>query len=140
MLFRSGHAPFIRALKSVEKTQADVLMRVLHDNKRTEFGKKYGLSEISSVSEFRNQVPIHDYDDLEPYIKRQQEGHRSLTTEAPVYYARTSGTTGSYKDIPLTESGITQIKHFQKQLAYSLWSQTDFFKGTIKVGVPKTSF
>ena len=124
-------APFIRALKSVEKTQADVLMRILRDNKKTEFGKKYGLSEISSVSEFRNQVPIHDYDDLEPYIKRQQEGHRSLTTEAPVYYARTSGTTGSYKDIPLTESGITQIKHFQKQLAYSLWSQTDFFKGTI---------
>ena len=73
-------SPFIRALKSLEKTQADVLMRVLHDNKITEFGKKYGLSEISSVSEFRNQVPIHDYDDLEPYIKRQQEGHRSLTT------------------------------------------------------------
>ena len=66
-------APFIRALKSVEKTQADVLMRILRDNKKTEFGKKYGLSEISSVSEFRNQVPIHDYDDLEPYIKRQQE-------------------------------------------------------------------
>ena len=110
-------APFIRALKRLEKTQAGVLMRILRDNKKTEFGKKYGLSEISSVSEFRNQVPIHDYDDLEPYIKRQQEGHRSLTTEAPVYYARTSGTTGSYKDIPLTESGITQIKHFQKQLA-----------------------
>ena len=46
-------APFIRALKSVEKTQADVLMRILRDNKKTDFGKKYRLKEISSVSELR---------------------------------------------------------------------------------------
>ena len=107
------------------------MLRILQENEQTEFGKEHGFAEIRSVQEFRDRVPISDYNDLEPYIKRQQEGNSELTVADPIFYARTSGTTGRYKDIPMTKSGVNQIKRFQKQLAYSLWTKTDFFKGTV---------
>ncbi len=124
-------APFLIASRRVEVTQKNLLLRILQKNEQTEFGKEYGFAGISSVQEFRKRIPICDYNALEPYIKRQQEGHAELTAADPVFYARTSGTTGRYKDIPMTKSGVNQIKRFQKQLAYSLWSKTNFFKGTV---------
>ena len=123
--------PFLRASRKVKATQNKLLRRILHENAQTEFGKKYGFAKISSIESFRERVPVSDYDALEPYIKRQQEGYPALTISSPVFYARTSGTTGRHKDIPMTKSGVSQIKHFKKQLVYSLWSKTDFLKGEV---------
>ena len=121
----------LKASLTVEKTQEHLLLKILRENSQTEFGKKHNFERISSVEEFRERVPINDYNNLEPYITRQQEGNLELTVAEPVFYTRTSGTTGRHKYIPLTRSGVNQIKHFQKQLAYSLWRKTDFFKGTV---------
>lgn len=121
----------LKASLTVEKTQEHLLLKILRENSQTEFGKEHNFERISSVEEFRERVPINDYNKLEPYITRQQEGNLELTVAEPVFYTRTSGTTGRHKYIPLTRSGVNQIKHFQKQLAYSLWRKTDFFKGTV---------
>ena len=121
----------LKASLTVEKTQENLLLKILRENSQTEFGKKHNFERISSVEEFRERVPINDYNNLEPYITRQQQGNLELTVTDPVFYTRTSGTTGRHKYIPMTRSGVNQIKHFQKQLAYSLWRKTDFFKGTV---------
>ena len=121
----------LKASLTVEKTQEHLLLKILRENSQTEFGKEHNFERISSVEEFRERVPINDYNSLEPYITRQQEGNLELTVAEPVFYTRTSGTTGRHKYIPLTRFGVNQIKHFQKQLAYSLWRKTDFFKGTV---------
>lgn len=121
----------LKASLTVEKTQEHLLLKILRENSQTEFGKEHNFERISSVEEFRERVPINDYNKLEPYITRQQEGNLELTVAEPVFYTRTSGTTGRHKYIPLTRSGVNQIKHFQRQLAYSLWRKTDFFKGTV---------
>ena len=121
----------LKASLTVEKTQEHLLLKILRENSQTEFGKEHNFERISSVEEFRERVPINDYNNLEPYITRQQEGNLELTVAEPVFYTRTSGTTGRHKYIPLTRSGVNQIKHFQKQLAYSLWRKTDFCKGTV---------
>ena len=121
----------LKASLTVEKTQEHLLLKILRENSQTEFGKEHNFERISSVEEFRERVPINDYNNLEPYITRQQEGNLELTVAEPVFYTRTSGTTGRHKYIPLTRFGVNQIKHFQKQLAYSLWRKTDFFKGTV---------
>jgi hypothetical protein len=124
-------APFLRASRNAAATQEKLLRRILHDNAQTEFGKEHGFAAISSVDLFREKVPVSDYDALSPYIKRQQEGCLALTVAPPVFYARTSGTTGRHKDIPMTKYGVGQIRHFKRQLVYSLWSKTNFFKGTV---------
>ena len=121
----------LKASLRVEKIQENLLLKILRENSQTAFGKEYNFERISSVEEFRDWVPISGYNDLEPYITRQQEGNLELTVAEPVFYTRTSGTTGRHKNIPMTRSGVNQIKHFQKQLAYSLWRKTDFFKGTV---------
>ncbi|MEM7444360.1 MAG: GH3 auxin-responsive promoter family protein [Pseudomonadota bacterium] len=127
----SLRAPLLRAAKSPEQTQHDLLISILADNADTEFGRDHGFADIRSFDDYRARVPIRPFDQLEPYILRQQEGEKALTDEHPVYYARTSGTTGRSKDIPQTSHGLKQVKDAQRHLALSLWRGTGFFKGSI---------
>lgn len=121
----------LKAAENVEDTQAFLLRTILHDNNKTRFGQEHRFSKIKSIKDFRDRVPISSYETLEPYVEAQKLGERALSFQPPIYYARTSGTTGRYKDIPLTRYGVRQIKRAQKQLAVTLWSQTGFFKGSV---------
>lgn len=124
-------APLLRATRQVERVQHELLLSILRENANTAFGRDHDFASIANMAGYRAQVPVRTYDQIEPYIVRQQNGEKALTALPPVYYARTSGTTGRIKDIPLTASGLKQIKQAQKQLAVSLWRDTAFFKGVI---------
>lgn len=124
-------APVLRAARNAARTQHQMLMTILRDNVDTTFGRAHGFASISSIEAYRDNVPIHSYDQLEPYVLSQQDGELALTIEPPAYYARTSGTTGRSKDIPQTRHGLKQVKDAQKHLALSLWRDTGFFKGSI---------
>jgi len=123
--------PLLRAARQPAKTQAALLQSILTENVDTEIGKKYGFGTINSLTEFQQRVPIHEFDDLETLIERQIDGEKVLTRQTPVYYARTSGTTGRFKNIPLTQPGLKQVQTAQKQLAVSLWQDTNFFAGKV---------
>ena len=124
-------SPLLSAADSVASAQLELLQDILSINRDTTFGSEHKFSTIKSFADYRRQVPIRNYDGLAPYIKLQMGGEAALTAAAPVYYARTSGTTGSYKDLPLTQDGVQQVRHAQKQLALSLWQHTGFFKGSV---------
>ena len=123
--------PLLKAAHRVEQAQADLLAAIWRDNAGTLFGREHGFAEIATMADYRGQVAVQTYDELEPYIVRQQDGERALTTAAPVSYTRTSGTTGRHKDIPLTKDGKRQLRHAQSHLALALWRDTDFFTGSI---------
>ncbi|MHA1565938.1 MAG: GH3 family domain-containing protein, partial [Alphaproteobacteria bacterium] len=123
--------PLLRAAANARATQHHLLMSILGQNAATAFGKKHRFDSISNLAEYRTNVPVQTYDRLEPHIRDQQAGISALTHEPPVYYARTSGTTGRSKDIPLTRRALKQTKQAQLQLALSLWRDTKFFKGAI---------
>ncbi len=123
--------PLLHAARHPQSIQSGLLLSLLKENADTEFGRRYDFASIKNLSEYQQRVPVHDYDKLEPYITRQIHGHSALTTDPPVFYARTSGTTGRYKDIPLNRHGLRQVSLAQKQLALSLWSDTGFFTGQI---------
>ena len=129
-------APLLRATRHVEAAQHDLLMAILNENASTQFGREHDFASISNLADYRARVPVQTYDILEPYITRQagrpgQEGESALTAEAPVSYTRTSGTTGRYKDIPVTRHGLRQLQHAQDHLALALWRDTGFFNGSI---------
>ena len=86
----------------------DLLLRVMEKNSGTEYGKKYGFSEIHDADTYRRNVPLTEYSDYAPYIERMtQKGEQNLLTAAPpVYYASTSGSTGKPKDIPMTKDDL----------------------------------
>ncbi len=124
-------APFLKALRYVEASQGALLRQIMRENADTDFGRSHGFASITTFDAYRARVPVSTYDTLETHVLAQQSGTPALTAEPPVYYARTSGTTGRYKDIPLTRHGVAQIGHVQKQLALSLWQQTGFFEGVV---------
>jgi hypothetical protein len=64
-------------------------------------------------------VPIQDYEKLQPYIERQRStGAAALTAEAPLFYAQTSGSTGSPKYIPMPPSAVAMHRAEQSLFTY----------------------
>ncbi|MEG1620251.1 MAG: GH3 auxin-responsive promoter family protein, partial [Eubacterium sp.] len=49
---------FQEMVKDPMKYQQELLFKLLDDNKDTEYGKKYGFSEITSIKEFQEKLPI----------------------------------------------------------------------------------
>lgn len=92
--------------------QESFLMRLLKDNKETEYGRRYGFCEIHSIEEYQKRIPVVTYDDLEPYVRRMLEGEKNILTAYPVHHMNeTSGTIGLPKRIPMSEK---QYSIFQK--------------------------
>ncbi|MEM7259655.1 MAG: GH3 auxin-responsive promoter family protein, partial [Pseudomonadota bacterium] len=123
--------PLLRATVDPQRAQRALLKKILANNANTAFGRQHQFSNVKSPDEYRDSVSVYDYDMLAPYIEQQIDGANALTCDAPQFYARTSGTTGRHKDIPLTAAGIRQVRRAQKQLAVTLWQDTGFFNGRI---------
>lgn len=103
--------PFKFALSNPMKHQWSVLFKTIKANKKTEYGKKYSFKDINSYEDFCRLIPIQDYEDIRPYIERQEKEQRPIfTQEQPKYYAATSGTTGRPKYIPILSQNIKQHK------------------------------
>ena len=94
--------------------QREVLQDLVTAAQYTEFGKKYGFSKLFSVKEFKKNVPIHEYDDIKPYILRMMNGEENILWNTPVtWFAKSSGTTSDKsKFIPISEESLHQ-NHFQ---------------------------
>ena len=103
--------------------QEEALRRILAANAETEFGREHGFARVSGIGEYRQAVPVCTYEDLREAIERQElTGDKCLTEEPPVYYHRTSGTVGAPKNIPVTASGLAQMKRDQQLSAY-VWAR-----------------
>jgi hypothetical protein len=50
--------------------QREVLQDLVTSAQYTEFGRKYNFSSLFTVREFKDAVPVHEYEDLKPYIQR----------------------------------------------------------------------
>lgn len=80
----------------------------------TEFGRKHGFSKINSIKEYKQAVPVQEYDDLKPYIFRMMEGEENLLWNTPIrWFAKSSGTTNDKsKFIPVSDESLTD-GHFK---------------------------
>jgi GH3 auxin-responsive promoter len=93
--------------------QREVLQHLVTSAQYTEIGRKYNFSKLFSIKEFKNAVPIHEYDDLKPYIQRIMQGEENLLWNTPInWFAKSSGTTSDKsKFIPISEESL-QDNHF----------------------------
>lgn len=109
--------PLLAETKDPGAAQVRVLRDLLARNRNTRFGERYAFRSIHSVRDFQTRVPWHNYEALRPYIEEQERtGAPVLLAEPPVMYARTSGTTGKHKLVPITGSGIAQYRRQQRLL------------------------
>lgn len=87
--------------------QQSILQNLLKVGSRTIIGKDMGLGEVKTYEEFRQAVPIRDYEALRSYIDMIKEGKENVLWKGkPIYFAKTSGTTSGAKYIPITKDSI----------------------------------
>lgn len=108
---------FMGACHSPEKVQYNMLLDIVRRNANTEFGRRHGFGAINSSEEFRQQVPVGEWHDLESYAGQMEEGAEDLLFAGrTVHFVCTSGTTGRMKKMPesvpgeLAKSVVSQLR------------------------------
>jgi hypothetical protein len=96
------------------EAQREVLQHLVTSAQYTEFGRKYGFSNLFTIKSFKQVVPIQEYDDLKPYVERIMNGEQNLIWNTPIsWFAKSSGTTSDKsKFIPISEESLEEC-HFQ---------------------------
>lgn len=94
--------------------QRNVLQHLITQAQYTEFGRKYSFSKLFTVKDFKKRVPIHEYDDIKPYINRMMKGEENILWNTPInWFAKSSGTTSDKsKFIPISDESLKDI-HFK---------------------------
>ncbi|HRO48022.1 GH3 auxin-responsive promoter family protein [Agriterribacter sp.] len=89
-------------------SQREVLQDLVTSAQYTEFGRKYNFSSLFSTRDFKKAVPVHEYDDLKPYIQRMMDGEENILWNTPIrWFAKSSGTTSDKsKFIPISEESL----------------------------------
>jgi hypothetical protein len=88
--------------------QEAIFKHLLQVGSKTAFGQDHKLGEIKTYEEFRQAVPVRDYEQFAHYIGLVKEGrHNVLWKGLPIYFAKTSGTTSGVKYIPISKESIS---------------------------------
>ncbi len=89
-------------------TQLEVWQDLLVAGQYTEYGRKYHFAGIQSLEQFKQEVPIREYDALLPYIELMMQGEENLLWNTPVtWFAKSSGTTSAKsKFIPVSDESL----------------------------------
>lgn len=99
----------------------------------TRFGKDHNFSSIRDYSDFKNSVPVRDYEGLRSYIDAVVHGEPDVLWKGkPAYLAKTSGTTSGTKYIPITGASIPNHIHGARNALLSYVHETgkaDFLDG-----------
>ena len=108
----------VEMTKDPMRYNTELLMRMLDDNKDTEYGRKYGFADIKSVAEFQERVPLTTFDDYAGYVYRMTErGESGLISAYNIaHYAKTSGTMGNPKRIPVSDRAMGVMNRYNMQL------------------------
>ena len=105
---------FARDVKRVAEIQEALLLRILKKHSATEYGLAHGFAHVKSVSDFRSTLPVNSYEDLRPWFEKQErEQTPVITSEMPVLYTLTSGTTGKPKLLPVLKEALKANKKIQ---------------------------
>ncbi|MEC7863740.1 MAG: GH3 auxin-responsive promoter family protein [Bacteroidota bacterium] len=89
------------------KAQRETMLRLLNQAKNTTFGKDHCFAEIKSYADFKDNVPVRDYEGFKPYVEQIINGGENvLWPGRPLYFCKTSGTTSGTKYIPISNESM----------------------------------
>ncbi|MDR9486719.1 GH3 auxin-responsive promoter family protein [Salibacter sp.] len=117
------------ALKSDAKRGVDLQLKIMRNlvtrARKTAFGSDHDFANIETHSDFKNRVPIRDYEAHRPYIDRIIKGEKDvLWPGMPAYFCKTSGTTSGAKFIPLTKDSVPYHVNAAKNALLSYIAET----------------
>lgn len=81
--------------------------QLVEEAKGTLFGLDHRFSSINTYEDFKQHIPVRDYEQLKPYIDKVVHGDRNILWPGqPLYFAKTSGTTSGVKYIPISKDSM----------------------------------
>lgn len=96
-----------RMAKNAVQDQHDIRNGIISKARETAFGRDHSFGKIKSYTDFKNQVPINDYEGSRSYFDRVRDGESDILWPGkPKYFAKTSGTTSGEKYIPITTDSL----------------------------------
>ena len=97
---------FAALCQDAARTQEQLLLELIQRNAASRFGREHDFAAMRSIADFRQRVPLRDWNGVEPYVTALVDGEaNALTVDQPVLrFVRTTGTTGVPKLIPLNET------------------------------------
>jgi len=95
-------------MKYPHDVQEETFQYLISNAKRTAFGKQYDYKNIHSKEQFSQQVPVHTYEELYPYIDRRLRGEKKVLWPRDIkWFAKSSGTTNAKsKFIPVSQEAL----------------------------------
>jgi phenylacetate-coenzyme A ligase PaaK-like adenylate-forming protein len=86
----------------------DMLMHSFVEAARhTVFGKDHSFDTINTYEDFKQRVPLRNYEQLLPYIEKIKSGEKDVLWKGrPAFFGKTSGTTSKTKFIPVTKDSL----------------------------------
>ncbi|MCD6090797.1 MAG: GH3 auxin-responsive promoter family protein [Bacteroidales bacterium] len=101
-------------IKYPHDVQQEWFKTLLYRANDTEWGRQYDYKSIQTVEQYRERVPISNYEDLKPFIDRTRAGEQNILWPTDIkWYAKSSGTTaGKSKFIPVSKHAIEEC-HFK---------------------------
>lgn len=101
-------------MKYPHDVQDEWFQNLISTAEATEWGKKYDYKSILTPQEFKDRVPINDYDTIKGYIDRMIKGEQNILWPSDIkWFAKSSGTTSDRsKFIPVSEEALEEC-HYQ---------------------------
>lgn len=86
------------------EVQQEWFLRLINESRFTEWGIRFNYADITSINQFKETVPIQDYNSLKPFIDRLKNGQQNILWPTDIkWFAKSSGTTNDKsKFIPVS--------------------------------------
>ena len=100
-------------IKYPHDVQNEVFHNLIHGAAKTEWGEKHGYASIDKVEQFKERVPVQNYETLKPYIERMLNGEQNILWHTEVkWFAKSSGTTSDRsKFIPVSKESLEECHY-----------------------------
>ncbi len=101
-------------MKYPHEVQSEWFKKLIITAKDTEWGRKYDYRSIQSVEQYKERVPLNNYESLKPYIEKLRLGEQNLLWPSDIlWFAKSSGTTSDKsKFIPVSTEALEEC-HFK---------------------------
>ena len=128
-LAKKEHRKSVTDQKLAIPNQKKTFRKILTMGEDSLFGKTAQIKKTTNYNEFKNLVPVGNYESIRPYIKKISHGEKNVLTKGkPLYFAITSGTTSGIKYIPLTREMMNLQTRAIKELLLLYAYQTNNYK------------
>lgn len=100
-------------MKYPHEVQEEWLHSLISSAENTEWGRRYDYRNMLSAQQFKERVPVQDYDSLKPFIERMMQGEQNILWPSEIkWFAKSSGTTSDRsKFIPVTEEALEECHY-----------------------------